>query len=77
MCRMREGETLHVCTGSFLVLPKGQRLAHLRHREAQGPRPAQEAQRLHVGRGAAAVAGVAAPGRGDQADRLVAADHLG
>jgi hypothetical protein len=74
---LRLGQMLHIGTRPRPVLPKRQKIGNLLHRKAKVPRPADEAQRLHIARAIGAVARPRAPGGGDETRFLVIADHLG
>jgi hypothetical protein len=74
---MIAGQVLDLGAAARLVAPQGQEVGNVLHREAQVPRPADEAQGLYVAHAVNPVARGAASGLIDQADALVVTDSLG
>ena len=72
-----KARALHIGAGTCLIPPQRQQLAHLRHRKAQGSRPPQEAQRLHIAIRIAPVAGRTPPSRRNKANAFIVSEHLG
>src|SRR5690606_25858382 len=71
------GDVLHLGTGSRPVLPQAEQRRGLFDRKAQRARPLDEAQHMDLVGPVDAVIAVGAARRGDEADLLVIADHLG
>src|SRR5690606_19371860 len=75
--RVLQRELPDIGAGAGTVRPQRKQQADLLHAETQCPRPADEAQAVHIGFGVQPVSGSRSRRRRDQADLLVVADHLG
>ncbi|MNE79108.1 hypothetical protein D3C80_1755680 [compost metagenome] len=74
---MFQRQRLHIGTGALAILPQLQQPADFLQGETQVAGALDEGQAMQILLGVAAIAVVAAPGRLQQADAFVVADHLG